>query len=302
MIPQTKREYLRQLVDEKNHSSRQLTAEERQLGFLGWHERGYLPHCDFPGLIQLVTFRLEDSMPESRRGEWEHLLQIEDIRERRTKLEDYLDLGHGECLLRDPAVAGLAENTLLHFRSERYELLAWCVMPNHIHVVVHVWQTPLSKVVKSWKQFVSTQAEAVLERRPPARQLQQVVAAAPGRRPALRKQRLRWEREFWDTYMRDEEQERRAVHYTEANPVKAMLCRAAAQWPFSSARFRDEYNRLILPTRSPASSPTTSRPDSGAPASGPASSCSGLELSKSKAGDSLFSHELAGPEAGAPRP
>jgi putative transposase len=288
MIPQTKREYLRQLVDEKNHSSRQLTAEERQLGFLGWHERGYLPHCDFPGLIQLVTFRIQDSMPESRRAEWEHLLQIEDLRERRTKLEDYLDLGHGECLLRDSAVAGLAEKTLLHFHSGRYELLAWCVMPNHIHAVVHVWQTPVSKVVKSWKQFVATQAEAVLERRPPARQLQQVVEAVPGRRPALRTQRLRWQRECWDTYMRDEEQERRAVHYTEANPVKARFCRTAAQWPHSSARFRDEYNRLVLPT--------------GAPASGPASSCSSLELSKSKAGDSRFSHELAGPEAGAPRP
>src|SRR6059036_1400901 len=31
--------------------------------FLGWHARGYLPHCDKPGLIQFVTFRLDDAMP-----------------------------------------------------------------------------------------------------------------------------------------------------------------------------------------------------------------------------------------------
>lgn len=113
MTPRTKREYLRQLVAEKNRSSRVLTDEEKALGFLGWHERGYLPHCDFPGLVQFVTFRLADSMPASRRGEWEHLLGIEDVREKRAKLEEYLDRGVGECHLRDPRIAHLAEESLL---------------------------------------------------------------------------------------------------------------------------------------------------------------------------------------------
>jgi len=36
-------------------------------------------------------------MPASSRGEWEHLLKIEDDREKRTKLEEYLDRGIGEC-------------------------------------------------------------------------------------------------------------------------------------------------------------------------------------------------------------
>src|SRR5437867_12040086 len=103
--PRSKREYLRQLVEAKNRWSRQLTDEERVLGFLGWHERGYLPHCDYPGLVQFVTFRLADSMPASRRGEWEHLLKIEDDCKKRTKLEEYLDCGVGECHLRDPGIA-----------------------------------------------------------------------------------------------------------------------------------------------------------------------------------------------------
>jgi len=49
MIPRTKREYWRELVADKNRWSRRLTGEERAVGFLGWRERGYLPHCDFPG-------------------------------------------------------------------------------------------------------------------------------------------------------------------------------------------------------------------------------------------------------------
>ena len=54
MTPRTKREYLRELVADNNLWPRPLTDEERAFGFLGWHERGYLPHCDFPGLVQVV--------------------------------------------------------------------------------------------------------------------------------------------------------------------------------------------------------------------------------------------------------
>ena len=266
MQPRAKREYLRNLVEGKKHWSRPLTDEEKALGFLGWHERGYLPHCDFPGLVQFVTFRLVDSLPASRRGEWEHLLKIEDITEKRTKLEEYLDRGHGDCPLRDAGIARIVEEALLHFHDDRYEMLAWCVMPNHVHVLVHIWQTPLSKLERSWKQFVQTQANIAVqegwpsarhdpaerrpparhdpvERRPPARREGAIARPASGRRAAFR-----WQREYWDTYMRDEQQERTAIRYIENNPLKARLCAAAGQWLFSSARFRDEHCRLVLPT------------------------------------------------------
>jgi len=54
--------------------------------------------------------------------------------------------------------------------------------------------------------------------------------------------------------MRDEEQEKKAVRYIENNPVKARLCCVDKEWPFSSARFRDEFQRLLLPAGTPASS------------------------------------------------
>jgi hypothetical protein len=49
--------------------------------------------------------------------------------------------------------------------------------------------------------------------------------------------------------MRDTEQENKSVRYIESNPVKAKLCHAPEQWLFSSARFRDEYRRLVIPSR-----------------------------------------------------
>ena len=234
------------MVASRNHwSNRELTNEERSLGFLGWHERGYLRHCDFPNLIQFVTFRLDDSMPAARRSEWAHLLEIENVRERRAQLENYLDRGIGKCWLRYKYVADLTEKTLLHFHNDRYELLAWCIMPNHVHVLVNVQMTPLGKILQSWKRFIATQAEAILlERRSPTR-LVNVAWHEPGRRPALQ---LQWQREYWDTYMRNHEQELKAIRYIENNPVKAGLCRIPGEWTFSSARFRDTYRRLTIPT------------------------------------------------------
>lgn len=255
MHPKPKREYLHELVAEKNRwSDRQLTDEERALGFLGWHERGYLPHCDFPGLVQFVTFRLADSMPESRRGEWEHLLKIENDREKRTKLEEYLDRGVGECHLRDPRVAKLAEDAILHFHNKRYELLAWCVMPNHVHVLVDVRMTPLWKIIQNWKVRVAREAGKTLrlERRAPARLVVSQNVNEPSRCSAFRSF---WQREYWDTFMRDEAQEKTAIRYIENNPVKAKLCVTREHWPFSSARFRDEYARLVIPSGTPVFRP-----------------------------------------------
>jgi len=251
--PRTKREYLCQLVEGKNKAFRPLTDEKRALGFLGWHERGYLPHCDYPGLIQFITFRLADSMPASRRGEWEHLFKIEDDREKRSKLEEYLDRGVGECHLRDPRIAKIAEDAMFHFYNEHYELLAWCVMPNHVHVLVHIWQMPLWKIIQNWKIHVVIEMRRLhlLERRAPPRHEKQSSSNLPRRCSALQPF---WQREYWDTFIRDEEQERKAVRYIEGNPVKAKLCRMDKKWPFSSARFRDEFNRLMISAEAPASS------------------------------------------------
>ena len=262
MKTRTQREYLHQLVEGKNRWSRPLTEEEEALGFLGWHERGYLPHCDFPGLVQFVTFRLADSMPGSRRAEWAHLLEIEDVREKRTRLESYLDRGLGTCQLRAAWIACLAEESLFHFHGRQCEVLAWCVMPNDVHVLVQVWNKPLWRLVRSWKTHVALKATASgSERRIPIRRDEPGSASTPNWSSALH-----WQREYWDTFMRDDDQEQRAVRYIENNPVMAGLCRLQVEWAFSSARFRDPYHRLALPQQraeNPAMPPTANPEGSG---------------------------------------
>lgn len=252
--PKSEREHLRRLVVGKNEWDAPLSAEAKAKGFRGWHERGYLPHCDKPGLTQFITFRLRDSMPASRRGEWEHLLSIAEqsntspttpgtrsiashddktraeasektAREQRTKLEDYLDRGLGECFLRDPRITSLMETALRFHHGSQFDLLAWVVMPNHVHALIKVGVTPMSEIIQNWKSIVAVKANRLL-----------------GRTGDF------WQLDYWDTFMRGEAQARKAIRYIENNPVKARLCRAPEEWPFSSARFRNPQTReLNLP-------------------------------------------------------
>jgi hypothetical protein len=105
------------------------SIEELKKGFRGWHQRGYLPHFDAPGVTQFVTFQLYDSFPATRRAEFEPILKEPDNSVKRRKLEAWLDRGHGECWLRQRSVAELVEKTLLGADGSDYQMRAWVVMP-----------------------------------------------------------------------------------------------------------------------------------------------------------------------------
>ena len=130
-------------MEDKRVWSRPLAKDEIERGFLGWHENGYLPHRDEPGLIQFVTFRLIDAFPAELRAEWEALLKIEDDRKRRIELEAYLDKGRGACHLRRPDIAKVVEASLLFRHDVQYDLKAWVIMPNHVHLLFLVQDVPI---------------------------------------------------------------------------------------------------------------------------------------------------------------
>jgi len=192
-------------------------------GFRGWHEAGRLPHRDEPGLTQFVTFRLVDSFPEALRSEWEHLHCIEDDQERRMKLEAYLDKGHGECHLRHAETASMVEDALLLFHDVRYDLRAWVIMSNHVHVLFRVDAVPMSTIIESWKKHTANLANRRLNRR--------------GRF---------WAPDYFDTFVRNRQHELKTVRYIENNPTKAKLVADPTEWRWSSARRRDAYGRLCL--------------------------------------------------------
>jgi REP element-mobilizing transposase RayT len=193
------------------------------LGFRGWHEGARLPHRDEPGLTQFVTFRLFDTFSESLRAEWSPLLKIEDDRKRQTKLESYLDQGRGLCHLKSPEIASVVETGLRIFHGARYELKAWVIMSNHVHVLFKVQSVPMAEIVETWKKHTANKANRMLKRRGAF-----------------------WAAGYFDMYMRNEEHAKKTIRYIENNPLKANLVPDPKEWPWSSARFRDAYGRLCL--------------------------------------------------------
>ncbi len=183
----------------------------------GWHSRGYLPHFDSPDLIQSITFRLADSLPQEKLESWRKDSRCKPERQLSNAVENYLDRSYGNCVLNEPRVAQIVENNLLYFDGSKYKMLAWCIMPNHVHTLLEVVDNwGLSEIVHSWKSFTAKQANALVNSR--------------GRF---------WQEDYFDRYIRDERHFNRALYYIENNPVKAGLCANSADWRWSSAQFRD---------------------------------------------------------------
>jgi hypothetical protein len=81
------------------------------------------------------------------------------------RIEEYLDRGAGVCWMRDARIADLVEGALLYFDRVRYDMMAWCVMPNHVHVVFSpLGNYGLSSILHSWKSYTSTSANRLLDR------------------------------------------------------------------------------------------------------------------------------------------
>jgi REP element-mobilizing transposase RayT len=215
--------YLLKLIRAKREWHWQPDIEERRRGFLGWHQRGYLPHFDAPNVTQMVTYILADSFPVNRRVDWEPIRKEPDNSIKRRKLEAWLDRGHGECWLRTGRIAEIVQGALLERIGLDFQLDAWVIMPNHVHVVVRVWDIPLRRLVARWKGKSARLANLSLQR-----------------------SGAFWQEDYFDTLIRDEEHLKKAVHYAEANPAKACFVKDPRSWTWSSARRRDIYGRLSL--------------------------------------------------------
>jgi REP element-mobilizing transposase RayT len=194
----------------------------RELKEAGWHGRGYLPHFDGGEIAQTITLHLADSLPQAVLERWRRELFAESATNTdtalRRRIEYYLDQGYGSCALKDARVATMAQKFLLHFDDERYWLSAWVVMPNHLHMfLMPNAQWSLSEIMKSFKSYTSHEANKILSQHGQF-----------------------WIEDYFDRYIRDEKHFVSAIAYIENNPVKARLCKKPEDWPFSSARFRDQ--------------------------------------------------------------
>ena len=177
-------------------------------------KRKNLPHWTQANSTYFVTFRLADSIAQSRLKEYKELRekwqkhhkppyskqekeQINQLFSER--IDKWLDQGVGSCLLGKPEIALIVSNTLSHFDGEHYTLDEWVIMPNHVHVLI----TPqpgieLSSILHSWKSYSAQQINK-----------------------RLKKTGTIWKKESYDHIVRNQNELIRIRQYIRNNPTQA---------------------------------------------------------------------------------
>lgn len=180
--------------------------------FIKIHSRGRLPHWRVNEAVYSITFRLRDSLPRAVARELylerERMLRgctttVERARLDAAfgiRLDNELDRNHGSCILREhPA---LVAEALQHFDRDRYQLHAWAVMPNHVHVMMYVdLGDDVPEILHSWKSFIAHEID----------------------------RGVIWQREYYDRVIRSPREFADTAAYIRVNPSKAGL----RDWPWT---------------------------------------------------------------------
>ncbi len=187
-----------------------------------------LPHWSQPGAICFITWRANDSLPREvldrwfeQRDQWLNAHGIDPYqpgwhdrlkriggREARDFLDqiwnrwhDALDDCHGECVLRRGDLSSVVAKSLLHFDGQRYLMLDFVVMPNHVHLLAaFADERGMLDQCEGWKHYTATQLNREL-----------------GRKGRF------WQQDGFDHLVRSEEQLEYLRRYIAANPNRARL-------------------------------------------------------------------------------
>jgi len=197
-----------------------------ELALISKRQGANLPHWTAEGAIYHVRYRLADALPvEARKKLMDEREQLQrkiknpgynltPFEKRRLtllhseKIDKFLDVGYGECWLARHNIAEIVIENLNHFTNIRYELFAWCVMPNHIHVIFQpLADFKLPDIVHSWKSYTSKKANRLL-----------------GMKGKF------WQQEYFDRVLRDSDELEYCMDYVYLNPEKAGLSNWTWRW------------------------------------------------------------------------
>jgi REP element-mobilizing transposase RayT len=130
-------------------------------------------------------------------------------------LDKALDMGRGRRSLARRAAAATVQRELLAADGERYGLIAWCVMPTHVHVLLsEVDEWPVAEIVGLWKSE---------------------TAGAANARRIFRFGGSPWAGAYSKTAITGENEIEDVRSYIEHNPVLTGLARNPLAWEWSSA-------------------------------------------------------------------
>ncbi|HRY83218.1 MAG TPA: hypothetical protein P5533_01145 [Candidatus Cloacimonadota bacterium] len=191
-----------------------------------------LPHKFSPDRAVFITYRVKFTLPaivvtelNQRKTEWYQKLQTiaesEKAEYLRTKdarvflwFDELISKADGvPKTLQRKDITDIIADSFRHFDGLRYHLLAYCIMPNHVHVLIDpaIHEDgdiyPISHVTYTWKRFTATAINRVLT-----------------------KSGSFWQQESYDHLIRDADEFDRVLGYLIDNPVKAGLVNDWTEW------------------------------------------------------------------------
>jgi len=243
--------------------------------------RRLLPHWYMPGAPHFVTYRLYGSLPqqalEQMRSRKALLLRQRvsagcsprQHRERAHKqmfadYDQWLDRSYEshrrDGWLANPRVASLVRSNLYHHHGTKYHLMAYCVMPNHVHVLLQPIEPPVAQAARLSETPKTTGGPPmprstggppvprernllIGEQSDTSSPLSQIMHSlksytAHEANKTLRRTGAFWQSESYDHWVRDEDELERIVDYICANPVQAGLVQRPQDWHCCSCQDR----------------------------------------------------------------
>jgi putative DNA methylase len=219
--------------------------------------RGILPHWYVPGAAHFVTYRLAGTLPQSvladLRAEREQRLSRQppeglSLAEFKLRVHKQMFLAYDHHLdqvdkldwLARPDVAPIIRENLYHHDGHKYHLLAYCIMPNHVHVLFQPIMTEDPEQSADRLPPEEVHSDEFSDKRSPLAKIMHSLKSYTANRinEVLGRSGQCWQHESYDHWVRDDEELERIVQYIVANPVKAGLAVLPHEWPFGSASDR----------------------------------------------------------------
>lgn len=193
--------------------------------------RRNLPHWQPKGAEFFITFRLAGSLPKSVINHLkEKYIQLKKLKSNElsanqvSNFEAKIFASYDESLekeltgptwLSNEKIAKVVAEALHFYDQSRYDLYAYTIMSNHVHLVFrHIEKydvdLPVTSIMKQIKSYTAKEGNKLLDRKGAF-----------------------WQSESYDRVIREEQELENTIKYTLYNPVKAELIEEWKQWPFT---------------------------------------------------------------------
>ena len=177
-----------------------------------FHRRN-LPHLYYNEGIYFVTYRLYNSIHPSELEKLQKIINSQYDEKKKKVFKKYdtlLDKPYNNVkYLLKSKIAEICKNSILYFNKKDIDVICFCVMPNHIHLVFELLSKDklVGDIMASIKKYSAREANK-----------------------ALNRTGTFWQAESFDRLVRDEKELYNIIKYVLLNPVNAGLVNDYKDW------------------------------------------------------------------------